>query len=415
MSWLDRIKHDLIITTGDGKKYKPEWINATKSKEYNIADFDFPEKAGTLRRRSMPRGRKYRLELYFQGEDHLDQSEDFETSADDSRPWRISHPFWGIIYAQPDGLEFDNTVHNVSKITCNVMETILDNNPVVTHDPADSILQANDSLMGTTSTSFAEKVPSPSVHDVNVMSAATANTFNSAYQKIKKTSDAQNYYNLFQSANSAIINASNDPLFAMQKIQAMINAPFQFADSAQNRITLLLNQFNKLRTSISTLLSPSSKRIYEAMGNTIISGLCACAVTPRTKDYNSVSDYNNRGDAFDVIGKLTDNFNLYLSDLDSLQTPNGGEADSYIPDYDSLSGLNDMVSLTISNLFQIAVNAKQERTIILEKDSNVVLLAHRFYGLQADDTTIDDFIKQNNIGLNELMILNKGRKIIYYK
>ena len=31
MSWIDKIKTELIITCGDGKQYKPQWINAVKN------------------------------------------------------------------------------------------------------------------------------------------------------------------------------------------------------------------------------------------------------------------------------------------------------------------------------------------------------------------------------------------------
>jgi hypothetical protein len=45
MSWIENIKNDLQITTGDGKKYKPSWLNATKSIDYNISEFEFQKLA----------------------------------------------------------------------------------------------------------------------------------------------------------------------------------------------------------------------------------------------------------------------------------------------------------------------------------------------------------------------------------
>jgi len=74
-----------------------------------------------------------------------------------------------------------------------------------------------------------------------------------------------------------------------------------------------------------------------------------------------------------------------------------------------------LVNYTISNLFNIAINAKQERSIIVEDDTNLVALAHRFYGLAPDDSTIEDLMLGNKIGLSELLIIKKGRKISYYK
>jgi hypothetical protein len=97
-----------------------------------------------------------------------------------------------------------------------------------------------------------------------------------------------------------------------------------------------------------------------------------------------------------------------------LQSDNASSPESYIPDANSLIGLNNIINFTISNLYDVALDSKQERSIILEEDSNIFLLTHRFYGLQEDDSSIDQFMDQNEIGLNEMLGIRKGRRIIYY-
>ena len=92
MSWLDQIKNDLTIVTGDGKRYTPLHINAVKEKEYNTVEFNFPGVSGSLVSRRLPKGRRYALELYFQGEDNTTIADAFETSADDPRPWTPQPP-----------------------------------------------------------------------------------------------------------------------------------------------------------------------------------------------------------------------------------------------------------------------------------------------------------------------------------
>ncbi len=41
MSWLDKIRQDLIITTGDGVTHTPLYINASKQREYNTSEFEY--------------------------------------------------------------------------------------------------------------------------------------------------------------------------------------------------------------------------------------------------------------------------------------------------------------------------------------------------------------------------------------
>ena len=104
----------------------------------------------------------------------------------------------------------------------------------------------------------------------------------------------------------------------------------------------------------------------------------------------------------------------YIQTLEGIQSENGGSVDSFIPDANALQQLNALLNYTVANLFVIAMDAKQERSIILEEDSNWIVLAHRFYGLKQDDSTIEELIKNNNAGLNEMLQVRKNRKIVYY-
>ena len=59
--------------------------------------------------------------------------------------------------------------------------------------------------------------------------------------------------------------------------------------------------------------------------------------------------------------------------------------------------------------------AKKEYIVVVPKDTNVILLTHRYLGLDADDKNIDTFVKTNNIHFNELFSIKKGRMIKYVK
>jgi hypothetical protein len=68
----------------------------------------------------------------------------------------------------------------------------------------------------------------------------------------------------------------------------------------------------------------------------------------------------------------------------------------------------------MGNLYAIGLNAKQERTYITTEDSDFITLAHKFYGLDFDDNTIDELIENNNLGLNGILNIDKGTEILYY-
>jgi ABC-type Na+ transport system ATPase subunit NatA len=53
-------------------------------------------------------------------------------------------------------------------------------------------------------------------------------------------------------------------------------------------------------------------------------------------------------------------------------------------------------------------------SIVLEYDSNWIVLAHRFYGLQSDDSTLTKLIHENGAGLTTMLKVPKNSLIKYY-
>jgi hypothetical protein len=405
MSWLDKIQSDFIITTGDGKQFKVLWMNATKQVEYNVAEFEFPNLEGTLVWRGKPKGRRYNLEIFFQGENHIDNSKAFEISAADNRPWTIAHPLYGNMIVQPIVLSFDNTQMNVTKITGQVVETITQDNPITTVNPIDNIRLDKENL----DISFTNSLTStPSSQDIQNIKAANKSNYNISVPIIKVPEEAEAYFNLYNAANSAITNAVASPLIAMQAVQAFYNYPALFTTDVKSRIDLLSSQFNILREGVGSINTQSGKQTYQIQGGAIISSQAIAAATPQP------GNYTNMKSVLLIMETILKDYNNFLIDIDSLQTPNGGNVDSFIPDPDAIIGLGQMINYTITSLFNIALNSKQERTIILEDDSNIILLTHRLYGLDPFDNNIDELISNNDFGIDDMLIIRKGTPIVYY-
>lgn len=405
MSWTDKIKDQLIITTGDGKQYTPDWLNAEEAFEFNVSRFEFPEVGGELVKRKKVKARSFPLELYFQGDDHLDTFEAFRQSSHDERPWIISHPLYGSIICEPLSVHADNSKMNVTKVTITVIETITDNNPKTTVDPSDNIDIIKENLDEVFSSAYDV---TPTAADINSITASNKTSYKKGIKIIKIPAEAEAYFNIFNKANSAVNNATASPLLAMRAVQSLINAPALFTSSVKDRIGLLSDQYHSLRASITGITKKSSKKTYENMGGNYLSAQAQAASKP------GFGDYKNKIDVIIIIQIIINNYNLYLQDLDGLQSANGASPDSYIPDANSLIGLSELVNITVSSLFTIALGARQERSVILEEDSNWILLTHRFYGLDPLDDNINELMLNNSAGLDSVLQIKKGTKIIYY-
>jgi hypothetical protein len=409
MSWIERIETGMIIQTGDGQEYEPLYMITEKTQGFNVAEYNFPNVPGTLVKRSERTGIRYSLEIIFQGENQLDISDQFEQSARDPRFWVVSHPMHGRLNMQPTSLKFNNKGLNTTVITGEMVETITEDSPKVGVDPQEQTKLDVVSVGDSTAESFATQVPTLEPSETNLLSE-NMDALNSAMENVEKTNDESNeYFNLFNTVNSAVLDYTAEPLIAMTAIQDFINYPSLLQISVSARLDALISQFTTLVSGIGQLLTPNDKKIFENNAANVLMAMVNTTMNPFDSD-----DYGNAVDVLAVTDQLSDTFSQYVAAIDSLQTDNGGNPDSYIPDFESVSGLANLIDYAISNLFQIALNASQERRVFIETDSNAILLAHKYYGLTEDDSTIDEFIRNNNIGLSEILQIRKGREIVYY-
>jgi hypothetical protein len=165
-------------------------------------------------------------------------------------------------------------------------------------------------------------------------------------------------------------------------------------------VTDILNLYN--------IPTKSSKCVYEMYGATAITGMCLSATT------NTGEAYTYRPDVIDVINLVITAYNGYINNLDLLQSDYGGNVDSYIPNPNGITKLNNLVHTTISLLMTIANSAKQERVFYTTEPTNSISLTHKLYGMSLDDSTLDLFMKSNAIGITEMLNIKVGRKITYY-
>ncbi len=408
MSWIERIKDQIVIITGDKKEFRPQWLNANKTISYNVTSFDFIGVSGTLVKRRRPKGAKYKLEIYFQGDDHLDIAKAFELSAADPRVWTIRHPFYDDLKVHPTDLFFDNSQYNVTKITGNILETIDDTNPQSTIVPEEKIVQDKEDADIITADAYVNNNPEPEVKDLTQMNDNLDQWKVFTGSIIDDDDEAETFRNKIRRAKSAVTNAVGKPLAAIRSMQEVINFPSLVQQSVELRLKTLINEFTALVSSVSVLTRRADKFLFENNAGSMITAIAVTVATPLE------TDYGNKQSVLDVIEKTLDSYNKYIETLDSLQTQDADEIDSYMPDSDSMDAINNLINFTISNLFDIALNSKQERSIVLEEDSDLISVTHRFLTLDATDENIDEFILNNNIGINEHLLIEKGRILKYY-
>ncbi len=404
MSWLDKTENTVFeIKTGDGKRYNPLWISGEKSIEYNHSKFDFINLEGSLVDRKKPKSNKYPLVFWFQGKNNIEQSEAFERSSKDPRYWEVIHPFYGVIYGQPLSLTRSDEHFNVTKISVDFWETIIEDYPKSGVSLRDNVVSKVSALNTIGAISFNSGVK-PKHSDIplikeNIVSSGKSLSIlhqGDNYAKYKNKIEKA----LFASDN--LVSNSNGLIKSVQEL-------FKFTGeslSVTKRIEALKTTYLSLKSILKK--KQNSKYYHETQGATIIGAIYETATTP-LKD-----DYITREQVEIVCKQILELYNDYIETIDQNQVPQYDTENTWHPDSSLQIALFDLVVETTSGLSTLAFEAKQERIIEVDKNTNIYLLTHTYMGLDIEDKNIETFRKINGIGGNELFVIRKGRKIKYF-
>jgi len=410
MSWKDDLENKVLsITTGDGKIFYPLWKTGNRTKEYNVTDFNFIDVAGTLVERKKPKSGKYPLVFWFEGEDNVQQCTQFDASAADNRPWTINHPLYGTINGQPVSIEFNDEFHNSTQVTVEFWESIAVDYPVSNFSVKDNTYEKNQAVLKSGATSYSAK-PVFTAPDVNKMKDAneiTSGTMNE--QVIGKLTFPDDVYALYQNATAVAQSTANNliisPLAAINAAQDLMDLPAKIETSINIKLSAFRQVYDKLNQLFESI---ADKLFFESMGSTAIASYCLSAVSPADGDYVLVSDVEAASTG------LLDMYANYLATLDGASVSTYNVGNQYSPDATLQQQLNDLVMFTLGNLYNLGFDSQQERIVYTDRDTNLILLTHRYMGLDASDANIETFRQINGIRLNELLQIKKGRKIKYY-
>ena len=397
MNWLQRIKNiTLTITTGDGEEFTPLWRNASKEVQYNTEVFDFIGIDGSYVERDRRSGRRFPFTFIFQGENNIKQAERFEKSANDPRPWQIKHPYYDTILVQPIELTFNNDNHNVTRVTGTLWETNDEKYPQKIPSKENTIKNNKVEVDENAAESIENEITDP---DTSLIQSAR-DSVNAANEAIKKYISTVNQYQNFENQVNRALSDSNNIISqtyqALSATQQLIN---NIVDNDLIKISDKIDAFRTLFNNLKNRLTGEDAtfedvKLFELQGVTICTAASVSSI---------LADYSNRGEVLQIMDRIENIYNDYSRTFDEIQQNQNGTIALQV---------DSLVNETLANLYLIAYNAKQTRRFITEKDTNIIVLAHRFYG--PGDESLQEFIRQNSIGLFEHLQVKKGREIIYF-
>lgn len=403
MSWsndLNTIQFEIV--TGDRRVWRPLLAqNYEKNVEYSGVQYEFINRVGSLFARRLPKGRSYPLDFSFVGENNVNEANAFELSARDYRAWKITHPFYGSMQVQPLTMKIISNGLNSTLINCQVVESVDAKQPLAYPDYKDAIEQKLE-LLQTIIYEFGNIEPL-SANELQVMTNTVSKLGKMVERIVKLESEYKQYREALNKALNEIDNAMAMTVGFIKATQQLINLPASIANDIGTRFNMLKEALNSLKDNIEGIISGAyfKKLFYNLIGATVVSAMAKAVITQNSGDFETKADVEA------YVNKLLAEYD------DFLETLYGLEDEDFIPDHDVVLALHTLMCETVGSLYQVMFEAKQERIIYPERDTNIVLLAHRLYGI-ASDENIAKIKSTNRIGLSEILNIKKDRPIKYY-
>lgn len=408
MGWQDKLNNVIFtIRTGDGKIFQPDLRQAGEtSKDFNATVFDFINQPGSLIDRKKVKARKFPLTFWFQGDDNIDQAEAFDKSANDPRAWIVNHPFYGQITGQPLSISRNDSLYNATEVTVDFYETIITEFPVQKLAVVEGFSVRVDKFHTISPSDYASKVkPKPIDKSTITDSATKMDAFITKALNASNYADYQTDRAQMFTAIDSIILAPSPAIYALQQVAL---DPSKFDFSVQYRVRLIKSILNDVTQLVTDKPSPHNKYYYEAAGGIAITSIAQAMINPQA------GDYVTRTDVVNATVDLLATYNDYLVKLDAMYVANANPDKSFSQSAQTQDALQDLVIYTLAGLNEIAFNAKQERLVILDRDSQLIVLTHKYMGLDPDDVNIETFRSINNIKNTGVFLIKKGTQIKYY-
>lgn len=406
MSWKDRIYNSKFsIKCGDGKTYYPLWIRGEKGKDFNVKAYDFITVDGSFVERRKPKSNKFPFTFYFQGDTNIDQANDFEVSANDSRPWEVNHPFYGVIFGQPTNIKRNDNSYNVTQITVDFWESVSADFPNTNSAVNDRVTAKKSNVLHAARINFVANA-NPKTSDIEGIKDSVVQTRSAFLPLLDDTDNNKvNFENVYSSSLNAVDTLVNNSKQVITKSQQLYNLPSGYTKPLISKLKAFEMAFEHLKGFDK---KPLGKLFFESQGATAIANMSEMSVYPLS------TDYITRDDVQAVSQTLLKIYNDYLSIVDQNQVHIYDIENTYSPNADLQRALYEIITDAIGDLFTLAFAAKQQRITYTTKNTNLFLITHQYFGLDPEDVNLEKCRKINNIKNDELFRISKGREIKYF-
>lgn len=442
MAWTEEIS-EAAYTSPSGKRivfnYEP---SVEKSTSLKTSESVFPDLDGAEIQSLGLGGKKFPMTAIFSGENCIKEADEFEELLCERGYGELEHPIYGKYVVVPTGEigRSDNLVSgaNESKVKITFSETLSDRTfPDSDISAVDSLDAAMESYEEAAVASFVDTVSLETTDDKIQLQAtlkAQSDTMFKGVEKIaEKSGDLEEKQGLLQDLQNMKENVSNwiaKPDTIKPNLENIARTLIQAARLPSKLIIGALAKIEAYASIIKDLINNVKKdpvglkaianqfaATSSMIGSVVASlgfGAAYTAFLSSTSPSASGSSKNiagslkSRADVLSVSAAIRTYFEDYVAYMDSQTNKN-----AFVDTGEAYSALLETVVAAVQVLEAVSFSMASVRTLKLSEDRQLFELLTELYGKDGFNR-IDEFITDNALTANEIVMIPMGREVRFY-
>lgn len=439
MAWNDEILEAAYISPS-GKRQTFIYENVSRETDLKTASFVFPELDGALIQSLGLGGRTFPLSCIFSGANCTKKADSFERLLGERGHGILEHPLYGKINVVPTGKikRTDNLVSGANEATVEVTfaETIIDTDfPYSEVGTDDDLDEAMDEYEDAVVADFSANIQTETIEDKIQLQTVMKTQVNCSFKGVEKMTKAstqnQAKESLLQQFNSMkkFINGNIDDIdkigtFAVETARStvkLIRLPSKITTNALAKLTGYQTMIKDIANNVKADPFGTKAIINQwaatslAWGSMVASlsfGLAKTAGEQKSNSANTESEntggFTSRADVIEAASQIITAFNEF-----STYTDEQNKKNAFIDTGESYEKLLNVVTFSLRELENAAFNLPVTRIIKLDRDRQLFELLTELYGKDGFNKQ-DQFINDNKLTADEIVLIPMGREVRYY-
>lgn len=439
---LDDELQEAAYTSPSGKRQTFIYENVSRETDLKTATFIFPEMDGAYVQSLGFGAKTFPLKCIFWGAKCKKEADSFEKLLCERGHGILEHPVYGKINVVPTGKikRVDNIIDgdNEASVEVTFSETLVDSdNSVSEAATEDELNVAIDDFEESAVSDFADKIKVDSVEDKMQLQAVLKNQTDATFKGVEKLAATdvkkkKDYLKWLKDAKSFLSGIENDidkiGMYANEIARTIIKTarlPSRIAINALAKIAGYSSMIKDIANNVKAdpfgfkAVSNQYAATSLAWGGMIASlsfGLAATAQEQGGKSKAVSEDaengynggFSSRSEVLEVEAQIAALFDEYSLYVDSQNKKN-----AFIDTGENYEKLLNVVVTSLKALEEAAFNLPVIRIITLDRDRQLFELLAELYGADGFNRQ-DQFINDNKLTADEIVLIPMGREVRYY-